>query len=160
MNGVWSYGFVCFAKGLISTRTPQKGRKLPFPEGARCRIVPRAQTPEPADPEAGQGAMSGDSGRRPLTERPPFRSLGPVLCTGRVLVSSCSLAAQGSFGGAGPGGRANIARSRRLQTSMPSRVVICGQLSGAGTRWRLGAPLAWRLWSWLLLPKCSVEHKG
>ena len=84
-----------------------------------------------AAPEAGQCAMTGDSGRRPLIERPPLRSLGPVLCTGRVFSSSHRLAAEGPAGGAGQGWRATFARFRWQQTSMPSRAVVCGQPSGA-----------------------------
>ena len=61
----------------------KKGKPF-FPEGARCRLVPRAQAPEPTAPEAVQAAVTGGSGRRPLSERAPLRSLGPVLCTGRV----------------------------------------------------------------------------
>ena len=72
----------------------KKGKPF-FPEGARCRIVPRARAPQLAAPAASQAATTGESGRRPLSERPPSRSLGQVLCTGRVSSHRTGLAAEG-----------------------------------------------------------------
>ena len=73
----------------------QKKGKPFFPEGARCRIVPRARAPQLAAPVASQVATTGGSGRRPLSERSPSRSLGQVLCTGRVSSHRTGLAAGG-----------------------------------------------------------------
>ena len=41
-------------------KRPKRG-KLLFPEGARCRLVPWAQAPEPAAPGAVQAAMTGST---------------------------------------------------------------------------------------------------
>ena len=91
------------------------------------QIASRAQAPEPAVPGADQAVTTGHSGRRSLSERPPLRTLGPVLCTGRVFSSSHRLAARGPLVVLGPWGERTSRSPRRLQASMPSRAVVCGQ---------------------------------
>ena len=121
----------------------KKGK--PFFHGrARCRIVARAQAPEPAAPEACQRATTGDSGRWPLSERPPIRSLGPVLCTGRVSRSSCRLAAEGQLVVLDQGGE----RHRALPVAVHLYALARGQWcaadhppSGAWRPVEWGAPL-------------------
>ena len=116
------------ASNNCSITERKKGK--PFFHGrARCRIVARAQAPEPAAPEACQRATTGDSGRWPLSERPPIRSLGPVLCTGRVSRSSCRLAAEGQLVVLDQGGE----RHRALPVA-----VHLYALAGSGVRPTIG----------------------
>jgi len=138
----------------------KKGRKLSFHGRARCRNVARAQAPEPLLPEAGQCAMDGDSGRRPLIERPPLRSLGPVLALAESSAPRTDWLLRGQLVVLGKGG---VRHSRASGGSRP--LCLRGQWFAAShrvlcARWCWGAALAWRHCSWLLLPRCSLEHMG
>ena len=129
---------------LVGYAYPQLGvqgkiGKPIFPEGARCRLVPWAPAPEPAAPWAVQVALTGESGRSPLSERAPLRSLGPVLCTGRVFSHRIDLLPGGCSCWCWVHRASSIARPRRLQTSMPF-----GQWSAAShrallARWHRGS---------------------
>ena len=140
--------------------SPLKGRKLSFHGRTRCRNVARAQAPEPLLPEAGQCAMDGDSGRRPLIERPPLRSLGPVLALAESSAPRTDWLLRGQLVVLGKGG---VRHSRASGGNRP--LCLRGQWFAAShrvlcARWCWGAALAWRHCSWLLLPKCSLEHRG
>ena len=155
-------GEAWYPKAILLTifMADSKGRKLPFHGRARCRNVARAQAPEPLLPEAGQCAMDGDSGRRPLIERPPLRSLGPVLALAESSAPRTDWLLRGQLVVLGKGG---VRHSRASGGSRP--LCLRGQWFAAShrvlcARWCWGAALAWRHCSWLLLPKCSLEHRG
>ena len=133
-------GFISPIRACTGTPASDKKGKPFFPEGARCRIVPRARAPQLAAPVASQVATTGGSGRRPLSERPPPRSLGQCSALAESPVIAQGLLLGGCRRWCWVRGADGIARPRRPQTSMPTWAVVCGLPSIASrARWHGGS---------------------